>query len=173
MSSFNLMKEKNTQDSILSDAEKRIRSDWRRSLYTYLLGTLAISFGCYIFLAYYGNMELANEVLEERLVGVLDLAIYMAIMFYFAHVRFGTKWIGWFLFVSLIRTTSEGIKYLAETFSLPDLTLTGIYYDLFVYLFSIPLYVYFWIHCKRIYELNSTIKQRKIEKEGHELGLIH
>lgn len=172
VSSIDMPKQLNKVEILLSNAEKRIRSDWLRSLFTYLLGSLAISVGCYFFIVYYGNTEAANEVLLEGLGGVIALAISTAIMFFFAYVKFGTKWIGWFLFISPIRTALEAIKDLAETFSLPDLTITGIYYVLMVYLVSISLYVYFWIHCKRLYELNGTIKKRKIESEDNELEPI-
>lgn len=172
VSSMGIPKQINKVEINLSIAEKRIRSDWLRSLFTYLLGSLAISLGCYFFIAYHGNTEVANEILVGGLGGVIALAIYTAIMFFFAYVKFGTKWIGWFLFVSPIRTVLEGIKDLTETFSLPDLTITGIYYVLIVNLFSISLYIYFWMHCKRLYELNGTIKKRKIEKEDNEFESI-
>lgn len=162
---------KNKTKEILSRAEEKVRKDWRWSLFTYFLGTQAISIGCYFFLLYYGDKDVANEVLVEGTAGVIGISINLAIMFYFAYVKFGTKWIGWFLFVSPIRTTLETIKDLIEIFKLPDLTTTGIYYVLIGYLLSISFYVYFWIHCKRLFELNVTIKQRKIKKEDKELEL--
>lgn len=167
-----MTEKKNKTKEILSKAEERVMNDWRWSLVTYLLGTAAISIGCYFFLLYHGDKEIANEVLGEGLGGVFGLAIYTAIMFYFAYVKFGTKWIGWFLFISPIRTILETIKDLTETFRLPDLTTTGIYYVLIVYLLSISFYVYFWIHCKRLYELNGVIKKRKFEKEDSEAESI-
>lgn len=115
---------------------------------------------------------MANEVLKEGLGEFIGLGIYTAIMFFFAYVKFGTKWIGRFLFMSPIRTILEVIRDLAETFKLPDLTMTGIYYVLIVYLCSISLYVYFWIHCKQLYKLNGTIKKIKIEREDNELEAI-
>ena len=169
VSSIGIPKQINKGEIILSNAEKRIRSDWLQSLFTYILGSLAISVGCYFFITYYGNSEAAYEVLMEGFVGVIAMSIYTTIMFFFAYIKFGTKWIGWFLIVSPIRTTLEGIKDLTETFNLPDLTVNGIYFVLIVYLFSISLYVYFWIHCRRLYELNNLIKKRKIEKEDSEL----
>lgn len=159
------------QKTIFSNREKQVRSDWRHSLLTYLLGSLAICFGCYLFQAYH-DTEVANEVLMEGFVDVLVRAISTAIMFYFAYVKLGTKWIGWFVFVSPIGTALEVIKDLIETFSFPDLTITGIYYVLIVYLFSISLYVYFWIHCKQLYELNTSIKKRKVENEDDKLEPI-
>lgn len=173
MTSTCIQKQINTIKNTLSNPEKRIRNDWLWSLFAYVFGNLAIILGCYFFIGYYyGNKEVANEILEGGMAGVFGLTIYTAIMFFFAYVKFGTKWIGWYVFVSPIRTALETIRDLTETFTHYDLTLAGIYYILVVYLFSISLYVYFWIHSKRLYELNGILKKRKVEKEDCEIEVV-
>lgn len=175
VSSTDIPKQLNKVEIILSDTEQRIRSDWLRSLFTYVLGVLVIPLGSF-FIVYLGNEATVNEIVMENLSSVIFLAIFLAvfttIMFFFAYVKFGTKWIGGFLFMSPIGTIFEGIKDFAELFKLPDITMFGISFMLILYLFPTSLYIYFWIHCRRLYKLNSAIKKRKIENVDRELEPI-
>lgn len=141
---------------IFSVAEEMVRKKWRLSLFIYFLGTLAIILASHLFLLYEGEDEVAHEVLVEGVGDLVVTGLCLAALFYFAYVKFETKCIGWFLVFFPIITSFEIVKDIIETFSSPDLTLLGICCVLFLYLFPISLYVYFWIHCKRLYEVNCA-----------------
>jgi hypothetical protein len=152
--------QKNKTVVILSNTDNRVRRNWIMSLQVYIIGSLAIYFGGFLFFAYHGDMTVANQIIVEGLVRTLFAVMSLAIIYCFAYVKFGTKWIGCFLIVFPIRAVFETVKELAEFFQLPGLDVTGVTYVILVYSSFISLYVYLWIHCKQLYELNRAIKAR-------------
>ena len=80
-------------------------------------------------------------------------------MYYCAYARMGTKWIGWFIYVSPIFTLVNFAKdfpdgYIEWTFQLA----------------WFAVYIYFWVNSTALHKLNHIIKNRKM-KEG-EIDLL-
>lgn len=159
-------------DKFNPNAQEHIRRDWLRSYGTFVLGNLALVLGCYFYIANWGVAEVAWEILVEDFGNWLLLVLSSALMFFFAYVKFGTRWVGWFIFVSPVTILLTVIKDIVDTFTTPDLTIAIVYYISIMYLFRISFYVDFWIHCKRLYDLNRAIKKRKSENEDSKLEPI-
>ncbi|MBA3238183.1 MAG: hypothetical protein H0T62_07550 [Parachlamydiaceae bacterium] len=142
----------------LSNQEKLIRNDWFRSMCIYLLGTLATLLGYYVALAIYVDLDTANLVLKINLFNLLSTTFSTTIIYYTAYVKFGFRWIRFFLVMSLIRMTIDGIKELVDLFNIAD---SIVFLSLgILFLISISLYVYFWTHCKRLYKMNKLLSKK-------------
>lgn len=143
---------------ILSDAEKRIRSNWLRSLVIYFVGRLMLDFGPYLYLTYQGSIE-SNEAFKDGLLGATGAIMQCSLLFFFAYLMNGTKLIGLFIFytpVSLIYLFTEIIK---DSLSL-DLPPVEIFCISIVSSLLILFFGYFWVNCLNLYKLNHTIKKR-------------
>lgn len=149
----------------LTNEEKIIRAVWMRSLYIFLFGNIAMCVGNYLFFAYQLNVEAANEVFIASLAATFPLAIAVAVIYGFAYVDFGTKWIKWILIVSPLKTAYDLVTELQGIFSI-ELTNAYFYYLLSLYFISTTLFIYFWLHCRRLYQLNCKIR------DGFRAGLV-
>lgn len=97
---------------------------------------------------------------------IFTALIHGGLMYLFAYAKMGTKWIGWFVFVSpfakLVQTMKEPPADSSEW--------------IIQIIFIIP-YVYFWVHCKKLYDLNHILKGnvQPSDSKGLELqdGVLH
>lgn len=150
---------------VSSKEEQQIRSNWLRAVFIFLLGTTTFHVGSCLILFFSGDLEGAREGFIEALRVMFIQALSTAILYYFAYVKFGTKWIAFVLFTSPARIIIDTIKEMNETFRSPDITTSGISVFVILYLVPVFLFCYFWIHCKRLYELNRIIKKRIKEEK--------
>ena len=94
-------------DHRLNDSERKIRRDWRISFFVYWISTSLISLALiFVVRALYPNVPLEEAWIEVvgRLIGI---TILLSVMYFFAYVRYGTKWIGWFVIVSPFGTLAD------------------------------------------------------------------
>lgn len=154
---------------ILSPEEKQIRSKWLRSVFMLLLGNLAQAMVFYFFIAYHRNVEAANDYFMQNLNNIVKFAISSSLIFFFAYKKFGTKWLGFFLLISPLINTMRLISDIALAFQSATLTTAQRSLVLMIDFGILFLFVYFWIHCTRLYKLNRSIKKRKIGEESIEL----
>lgn len=148
----------NILKNTLTDKEKAIRANWKRSLYIMLLGNLALSLLNHSLFANFLNMELADVSLVASIGEIISLAIGGALIHYFGYIKFGTKWLMCFLVLSPLRCiiiTIAVVKLILDS-DLPNVFAS---YLLIAYFISAALFVNYWINNKRLYQLNRKIKK--------------
>lgn len=145
----------------LSDSEKDVRKDWRLAFSIFSFTMLALNSGAVL-----SQLLESDATLAYILLGfTLCQAVSFAILYYFAFVKFGTKWIGVFMFTSVSKSVGNFLK---ETFMLmrsPDLTSSEMIIESMGHILFLSLLVYFLMHCLRLYRLNRNLKKRKNEIE--------
>jgi hypothetical protein len=141
-----------TQIEILTEDEKKVRSDWRQSFFVYLIGSLVITFAIWLlftknieffWIAHYGSF----------------FSINLAIVYYCAYVKSGTKYLGLYIAIGLAGTIFDSIMNAAN---IMGARFDNDYYFAVSSIFTSILFVYFWIHCKRLSKLNKSLKKQKI-----------
>ncbi len=162
----------NNEEITFSHEESLIRKNWLISAYIFVLGCVLVNLGCYCTFVYLGNSELASEILAIGIAEDIGLAITTYAIYHFAYVKSGTKWIGLFILLSPIKNTINIIRGIVETFHSPAFSMFDVYYLSIVFTVVISTYLYFWIHCIRLYLLNRRIKKRKINNEANKLGQV-
>lgn len=155
----------------LFETEEKVRKDWRWALGLFYFGhVIVLAVSCF-YVFYLGDSESANNILKQSIVKLIVMAISLAILNYFAYMKSGNKWLGFYLVVSAIRIAVETIKDGVEVYSIPDLTIIQIGYYLIFHAILLGVFVYFWIHCIRLHDLNTVIKKRKAIKKNDEAQL--
>lgn len=154
------IKEVKTFKFSLSDEEKQIRSNWLHSMKVFLIGNFIMNLVTHSFFAYTVNIEVANEFLMIGIVAYIPLGIGACVIYSFAYLEFGTKWLAWILIASPLRTAYDIITGINEIYK-EDYQTFFVYYILGLYFISTALFVYFWIHNKRLYNLNCKMQTSK------------
>lgn len=148
----------NILNNTLTDEEKTIRANWKRSLFIMLLGNLAIVFLSHSFCANFVNMELADEFLVISISEIVGLAIGGVFIYYFGYIKFGTKWLMCFLITFPIRCTVITI-FVIQLILDSDLPSLVSSYLLIAHFISVALFIQYWKNSKRLYQLNRKIKK--------------
>ncbi len=131
---------------VLNNSEKALRQSWLISLVAYYLGNLMV--------------RISTEPLSTLNVisTTFDEVLFFLLMYYFAFIRFGTFWIGCFLFFAPIAFLIDTFKtFGSETSNL------GLWS---AQLFSFALLVPFWILSNKLYEMNKTIHKKVPESNS-------
>lgn len=136
----------NPQELNFSEDQKNIRRSWKK---TFLI--------CYTSSLLYllTLADQTNELEWAFIVGV-TLATILGVLIsayataYFAFKKFGTKWIGFSVFLTPIIFLREMIDTLQNNFLA----------SLFFIILSIPT-AYFWYHSIHLYQLNRSLKKKQ------------
>jgi hypothetical protein len=161
----------------LSEAEEKVRKDWRWALGLFYLGHVVVIVASYFYVLYLGDSESANNILMEGIGALIVMAIGVAISNYFAYMKSGTKWIGFYLIISPIRTAVDTIKDGVEVYSIPNLTIFEIGYYLTFHVarrcvtVGRPLHGHFGVGVSRT-ETIWRLNEDKLFRRGYKGGFF-
>ncbi len=151
----------------LSESEIKVRRDWRAIFIIFSFIMLTLNFGAFSALLLEWDTSAANILLGL----VLAQAIFFAFFYYFAFMKFGTKWIALFIFMSPFKNIETVLKETITLLNSSSLTAVETSIALIVNLLSFSLYGYFWMHCLRLYRLNKSLKKKNPLKNLNDLKL--
>jgi len=140
---WKLTQESSSICSVFSEAEKKVRRNW----YLAFVVTYGIDFIAALCLYFLGP----DRVAEEAFITILTFFPSMAFMYYFPYLKSGTKWLGAYLVLGPL-----GIAVSAATMLTSS---TPAALEVSYLLFTSLSLAYFWIHSKRLYDLNNKSKK--------------
>ncbi|CRX37568.1 hypothetical protein [Estrella lausannensis] len=125
------------------EPNEKIYNKWLQGFGLYYVGTLLYCIAIFLLgaLTFEESMQTNNLVQIAGLVA--STLVFGILMYLFAYMKKGTKWIGAFLLISPVLNL---IDLIADPASLTEHTLL------------LAAYTYFWVCCKRLYDLNRSLK---------------
>lgn len=152
---------------ILSDKDSKIRKDWHKSLIVFYVGLLAVSF--FVYGIRIRNQASEIEFLNQVSYWAITTAVYLGLMYFFAYVQFGTRWIGWFVIVSPIWKILDVIENTLEINRNTNIDNLQTISWLLIEIVSTAIYMCFWTHSKRLYDLNFSLQKKLLRGNSQEL----
>lgn len=151
---------RNSPQDSLHESEKKIKLDWRKSLYIFYFCSFS-TLTLVDTIAYFLNPEMKNQLLLEVDAFLLLPIFHLWPMYYFAFLKSGTKWLYYWIYFGPAIILARSIKDNITLFQDPNINLIGIAFSLCLELLNYSFLVYFWFPSKRLYDLNLRLKKQK------------